>query len=324
MNSKDIISHRLIIAMSCLEGFGPVTVRKICDCFNKERVCPNTPEELWDSFSSLISLGIGGKKIRETHKSSIYFAFQQAETILRKNEEMGIKCVSIYDDTFPNQLHQTKDENGKSSAPILLYYKGNLRAANLPGVAIIGTREPTQEGIIAGKFFGEYFGSRAFNIVSGLALGCDTAGHMGALNANGTTTALLAHGLDTIFPPQNKVLAENIVLNGGLLMSEYPIGMTVSMASLIDRDRLQAGLSRATIVIQTGKNGGTMHAAKATIASNKPLFVVQYQDMTHPKVEGNIYLTYNGARYISSGNVEGIYKKLKEETPEEPFKDTLF
>ncbi len=183
-----------------------------------------------------------------------------------------------------------------------MYYRGDISILKKPGIAIIGTREPTPNGIKAGEFFSAEFAKRGFNIVSGLAIGCDTTGHRGALIAKGATTAFLANGLDwdSIYPKENLSLAKDIVGNGGLLLSEYAIGQNCGRYGLVARDRLQAGLSLATIVIQTGVKGGTMHAVNATLASKKPLFAVAYNsdyDTNHDKVQGNNMLIKNKAAY---------------------------
>ena len=170
-----------------------------------------------------------------------------------------------------------------------------MKALVCPGIAVIGTREPTPNGEKAGKYFSGELAKRGFNIVSGLAVGCDTTGHIGALEVGGITTAFLANGLDwdSIYPKENLELAKEIVNKGGLLLSEYPVGQSCGRYGLVARDRLQAGLSYATIVVQTGEKGGTMHAVNATINSGKPLFAVEYkknEDITHSKVQGNIKL----------------------------------
>jgi DNA processing protein len=182
---------------------------------------------------------------------------------------------------------------------LVLYYKGDIQNTKKHhGISIIGTREPTNEGVAAGLFYGENFAKLGYNIVSGLAIGCDTAGHQGALNVSGITTAILAHGLNTIYPKQNKLLSDKILDNGGLLLSEYPIGTYPMRQYFVERDRLQAGFSYATIVIQTGIKGGTMHAVRATLENKKPLLVVKFQNNSlklHPKVEGNYKLIKEGA-----------------------------
>lgn len=190
---------------------------------------------------------------------------------------------------------------------MLLYYRGNLKVLDLPSIAIIGTREPTLNGIKAGEYFASEFSKRGFNIVSGLAIGCDTTGHVGALKAKGHTTAFLANGLDweSIYPKENLDLAKQIVENDGLLLSEYPVGQSCGRYGLVARDRLQAGLAQATVVIQTGVKGGSMHAVNATIASNKPLLVVEFrsiEDLDNEKVQGNTMLIHNKGAYPLRSN----------------------
>lgn len=124
------------------------------------------------------------------------------------------------------------------------------------------------------------------------------------------TTAFLANGLDweSIYPKENLELARNIIEKGGLLLSEYPVGQSCGRYGLVARDRLQAGLSYATVVIQTGEKGGTMHAVNATINSGKLLFAVEYkngEDATHEKVQGNVKLIREGkAHPLRSASID--------------------
>lgn len=153
----------------------------------------------------------------------------------------------------------------------------------------------------AGKYFASRFASQGVNIVSGLAIGCDTAVHEGALLVGGATTAFLGGGLDEIYPRENEGMARRIVDNGGLLLSEYPIGMPGNKYTLVARDRLQAGLASATLVIQCSRHSGTMHASKATLSAGKPLLVVDYKSGVDPsRTEGNEYLKSIGAMGLSS------------------------
>lgn len=307
MSGKNNIQHRFIIAVNNISGCGPVSVRKICDYFRKINYCPVSADDFMDYIPDLLVHKVVGVKFKEMNPDAIEKSFMEADRILSDSKKSGIQVVSIYDEgVFPSALLNTKNEKGKLDIPMLLYFKGNLSVSHLPSVAIIGTREATEEGLCVSERIGEILSNNDVNIVSGLALGCDTAGHNGALKGSGSTTAFLAHGLDTIFPSQNRGLAEHIIQNGGLLLSEYPIGTPVTNYNLVKRDRLQAGLASATIVIQTGINGGTMHAAMSTLKAGKPLFVVKYKDMSHSQVQGNIYLAEHGAKYISPQNSRDI------------------
>ncbi len=250
--------------------------------------------------------------------SDIISAETKAKRIFDKSENLGISIISIFDEIYPSNLRHIVDEKGKNNSPIFLHIKGDpLKLSHKYGIAVIGTREITPEGEQAGLLFSKMFAEANFNIISGLAIGCDTTAHKGALNANGLTTAFLAGGLDLpIYPKENTALAQEIIDRGGLLVSEYPVGDPILANKFVARDRLQSGLADATLVIQTGIKGGTMHAVNATIVNKKPLYAVQYKGsiLQHEKVQGNIKLCNdNHAQPLTSKNIEDTIVKLKEE-----------
>lgn len=295
---------RQIITLQQIKGCGAATIRQIMSEYQKLKQDNLSDSEFLEFVNNCISSGLKRCRLKTLNQSDFSSATAKAERLIEQSERHGIKVVSYVDSSFPSQLLKTVNEEGKPDIPLILYYKGDISVARKKGVAIIGTREPTKEGVHTGEYIGEKLAEAGYNIVSGLAIGCDTAGHRGALNAvQGITTAFLAHGLDSVYPPENERLADEIVDNGGLLMSEYPIGETVNRYYLVARDRLQAALSDATIVIQTGLNGGTNHAANTTLISGKPLFCVRYTNdelMHNEKVEGNVALVSKGAKYITS------------------------
>lgn len=308
-----MLTTRYIIALNEISGCGASTIRQIVSESHKLNQTILSDSEFIEFVNGCISAGLKRCRLKPLSKSAFFDAISHADRLIDKSNRYGIKMVSYVDKEFPSQLHNTVNEDGKADVPLLLYYKGDLSVTEKQGIAIIGTREPTKEGIFAGEFLGEKLAEAGFNIVSGLAIGCDTAGHRGALKCvNGKTTAFLAHGLDSVYPPENEKLATEIVERGGLLMSEYPIGDNVNRYYLVARDRLQAALSAATIVIQTGIHGGTNHAANTTLVSHKPLFCVKYNDpllMSHDKVAGNKALVEKGAKYITSSDFVDIIKQ---------------
>ena len=313
-----------VIALSLLDRVGNKTVMRIGEVLDEKQITISTPNDMFD-FLVMAKERKLVPRLPEFTSEDVAQKFVIAQRIINESEAAGIHAVSYQDADYPKQLLKTIDEKGNPSAPIILYYKGDISTASLPGFAIIGTREPTSEGERSGEFLAGEFAKRGFNIVSGLAIGCDTCAHQGALKVNGKTTAFLAHGLTTVYPPQNEELSKRIVENGGLLMSEYPIGTSLSPYNLVARDRLQAGLAMATLVIQTGEKGGTMHAALTTLKANKPLYVVQFKDSdtnNHEKCLGNAFLVKRGAKYISgSDNLDEISERVKNRVL---FKDSLF
>ncbi len=243
-------------------------------------------------------------------------AYDRTREIIGKSEDDGIGLIGYYDDEFPEILRHAINEEGKEEPPLLLWYRGDLSVLQMPGLAIIGTRQPTPEGVKGGRYLSGEFAKRGFNIVSGLALGCDTSAHQGALDVGGKTTAILANGLDwsSVYPKENRDLAMEIVETGGLLLSENRIGAYVTAYDLVSRDRLQAGLAMATIVIQTGRKGGTWHAANTTTKAGKPLFAMKFKEESvnnHEMCTGNAMMVRSGAQYIGGGdNIEEICETI--------------
>jgi DNA processing protein len=175
-----------------------------------------------------------------------------------------------------------------------LYAKGNISLLCKQGVAIIGSRETDEAYFKIGIELGKEL-SNNYVINSGLALGSDTAGHEGALLGTGQTVAILANGLNTIYPATNKKLASEILAKEGLLLSEYPPYSKIQPYFFTERDRLQAALSLATIVIETGIKSGTMITVKFTERYGKNLLVVKPLN--------------NGFNYNDKGNSELLKKQ---------------
>lgn len=302
------LNSKIIITLQQLKGVGTKTILKIANLVNSKI---ETCEDLCDFWSKQ-----SGKQFEKHSSEDLQDAYRAAERLIDASERDGIGVLSYFDPKFPTILKNCINEEGKEDPVILLYYRGNLETLQKPGIAVIGTREPTPNGIKAGEYFAGEFAKENFNIVSGLAIGCDTTGHRGALNAKGTTTAFLANGLDwaSIYPKENLELAKEIVENDGLLLSEYPIGQMCNRYALVARDRLQAALSYATVAIQTGIKGGTMHAVNTTLVSHKPLFMVEYkkdEDRKNEKVQGNIQLIANGkAIPLRSDNFQNAIKAI--------------
>ena len=311
MDVMSVLGKTEVLMLQSIGGVGPATLLKVGNYLESKRIHPNSPSEFIDVFKALnIKKKLSDKDLLE----ELCVAYEKAKKIIEEHTVKGIGIVTYYDSNYPQILKGTISEDGKVAPPLVLYYKGDLSIAQDPGLAIIGTREITEAGEKAGLYLAQEFAKRGFVIVSGLAIGCDTIGHRGALLVGGKTIAFLAHGLDTIYPAENKDLADEIVNSGGLLFSEYPLGSGVDKYKLVVRDRLQAGQSIATLVIQTGIKGGTMHAANTTLLAKKPLFTIWFNDpvaRSHEKSIGNQHLVDKGARFIKGDDdLDLIAKEL--------------
>lgn len=210
-------------------------------------------------------------------------ANMKALNIEERCEKLGIEIISFYDKDYPQKLKEIVDP------PVILYLRGNIRALNTKNTAaVIGTREPSEFGYKMAMRFGSVFAQNKITVVSGLAIGCDTGGHMGCLKAEGITIAVLANGLDTIYPSKNKQLAEQIINCNGCIISEYPPGKKVSPSFFVDRDRIQAGLSDAVVVVETDIKGGTMHTVGYANKEGRILATLKHPEKcTSNKSRGN-------------------------------------
>jgi len=203
---------------------------------------------------------------------SVKNTWDLSKEIMNYSSRGNVQIISKTDSKFPAPLRELHD------CPQLLHVKGNLNILNSDCLAIVGTRNPTQFGKEkAGKLSAELV-ERGFTIVSGLAKGVDTAAHEGALKSNGYTIAILAHGLHTIYPAENRDLASRILNQNGTLISEYPWNTSLLPRYLVERDRIQSGMSFGIMVIETGVKGGTMHTVKNCKKQNRLLMVLH-----HPK-----------------------------------------
>jgi len=285
-----------IVNLLQIKGMGRRTAFKVC---NKLDFSPTANEwfEVLRSFSDKYP----NVRMPLINKMDIEEAFKKTTSILERSEKEKVNIVSFFDAEYPESLKSIADP------PLVINVKGDVNKLNiLIGVAVIGTRMPSEAGQKASFYFSKLLAEMGFNIVSGLAKGCDTAAHEGCLQAKGTTTAVLAHGLQTIYPKENKDLAERILGNGGILLSEYLIGTGSLSNYFVERDRLQSGLSKATIVIQTAEKGGSMHAVRATLNGKKRLAAVKYgkRELLHEKTTGNEILIQKGEAFsLNSSNL---------------------
>ena len=193
--------------------------------------------------------------------------------------------INFKDKNFPENL-----KNMKKDKPLLLWYKGNLNIGK--SIAVVGSRNMIPETAKIVDDFVESACEVDFNIISGLAIGVDTQAHKAALKNNAKTVAILPSSLDNIVPSQNKDLAYEIIEKDGLLLSEYPIGSPKKPepSNYIQRNRLQAGISDAVFIAQSGIPGGTMTTAKHAIDNGKKLIVYLSKNISQEYL-GNKYLT---------------------------------
>lgn len=296
------LSFRL--ALLGIPRIGRKTVAKVAASITDAP--PSSANELYDIC---LRCKTSGMRIPDINISVVKAAFDRAEQILEKSDNLNIQAIPYGDDRFPPHFWDMKEDS-----PQVIFVKGNVDSlkSNI-NAALIGTRKPTSWGLKAGMRLAQVLSGSGISIVSGLALGCDTAAHEGCLDAGGRTVAVLAHGLDIVQPTKNRDLAERIVDSGGCLISEYEIGKSSRPNQFIERDRLQAALSKVIVVIETNIKGGTMHAVRYGQQLGRLLGCINHPDdlLKFPTTEGNQELIKT-ARALPIGNAKEVQNLIKQ------------
>lgn len=182
-------------------------------------------------------------------------------------QRIGIEYVFADDVSYPAMLREMKDP------PYVIFYRGSLECLEMSCVSMVGTRRATYSGRAAAFEFAESASNDGAAVVSGLAFGIDISSHRGALcGKSGKTVAVLPSGIDTVVPSQHKKTAMRIIEQGGLLLSEYVPGTPAAAFRFVQRNRIIAALSPATVVVQSPPGGGAMITASFALDYNRYLF----------------------------------------------------
>ncbi len=204
----------------------------------------------------------------------------------------NIKSIVCSDKEYPILLKQIYDP------PKKLFIQGQLGNCN-PCLAIVGPRKPSIYGRQVAEKVARDLAKKGITIVSGLANGIDSIAHQAALSVNGKTVAVLGSGINCIYPKTNHSLAKRIANNSGALVSEYTPEAKPTRKSFPQRNRIIAGMSLGTLVIEARQKSGTLITSQCTLDSGRELFVLP-QNITSPTSVGANNLIKNGAHLITS------------------------
>ena len=247
-------------------------------------------------------------KALDRSPSAFLEAQDYAEDRISAANRLGLCVTHPLADNYPRRLRL------RESFPSLLFVRGDIRA--LDGdkqVAIVGTRAPTDYGHQMAQGVSGQLASQGYTVVSGLALGCDTAAHQGALASDGLTVAVLSTPVEgAVYPLENQGLADRIAETGGALVSEYepgayPRGRSFA-ANLIARDEWQPALSDGLIAAEASSTGGTNHAVRHALNSGLPVGVFDYGSRLSPAALGAQW--YSGNRvYLEDPRVSPLFSR---------------
>lgn len=208
---------------------------------------------------------------------------------------MMIEEINIGNGDYPEQLKNIYDP------PLRLYVLGNKAILKEKGIAIVGTRNPTEYGKKVAIQFAKQLSEKGINIISGLAVGIDTCAHLGNLQVydKAKTIAVLGNGLDEIYPKGNINLAKQIIKSGGCIISEYPIGTKPERINFPQRNRIISGLSKGVLVIEAREKSGSLITADFALEQGREVFAVP-GDMGKLTSVGTNNLIKQGAKLVTT------------------------
>ena len=212
------------------------------------------------------------------------------------------------DPTYPPLLRQT------AAAPAALYVQGSVPLLSASQLAMVGSRSPTPAGRSTAREFAAWFARQGLAVTSGLATGIDAACHEGALAGGGETLAVFGTGLDRVYPPEHRALAERIRAHGALL-SEFPPGTAPLPENFPRRNRIIAGLALGTLVVEATRRSGSLITARLAAEAGREVFAIP-GSIHSPLSHGCHQLIKNGAKLVEQA--DDVVTELKFLVPQEP------
>lgn len=279
MTSDDLASW---IDLSLVPGVGAQTYRALLSAFG---LPDNIRSASRAQLARVVSDAIAGK-IRENGRESLVAA------ALAWAKEPGRSVVTLADPDYPQQLLQIPDP------PVLLYVAGDKSLLGTPSLAIVGSRNATQQGVTNAERFARALSEAGLAIVSGLALGIDAAAHRGGLAGGGSTIAVLGCGANVVYPRANEPLFTQIA-ESGAIVSEFPLDTPPSRENFPRRNRLISGLSRGCLVVEAALASGSLITARLAAEQGREVYAIP-GSIHSPLSKGCHALIKQGAKLVES------------------------
>ena len=270
------------LALNRIDQIGPRTVAKLLDRW------PNLEELFGLSAALLEKAGLPAKMAN----AIATFDRQWVDRDWRWQESPHHHLLTWEDAAYPPLLKEIHDP------PVVLYGIGHLSCLRQPTLAMVGSRKPTVMGSETAWRFSFDLSKKNITIVSGLALGIDAAAHQGSIKAEGKTVAVMATGIDTIYPSRHRALADLISQNG-LLLTEFPLKTPPIAGHFPRRNRIISGLSLATLVVEAAIKSGSLITARLALEQNRDVFAIP-GSIRNPEARGCHYLLQQGAKLVTS------------------------
>jgi len=228
-------------------------------------------------------------------------ARKAAEQEWQRIAESGCSLMTFGDADYPERLREIFDP------PPVLWVRGDRALLSRPAIAVVGTRAPSPYGTGMAEMLSRDLAARRMVILSGMARGVDTAAHKGALSAGGRTVAVWGTGLDVVYPKENKGLAEDLVMSGGSIVSEQPMGTFPAPQNFPLRNRIISGMSVGVLVVEAGEQSGTRVTARCALEQNRDVYAVP-GNVTSRNAWGPNTLIKQGAKLVATW--EDVWEEL--------------
>jgi len=283
--------HKYWLALHHTPYIGPVKCRQLLEIIDR-------PEELFNNYKQLKSqINFHAKTIQYLNNPN----WEKVEKELQWAEAENNHIITITDPEYPVLLKEISD------APALLYVSGNKKLLQSSQLAIVGSRNPGHSGQENAFNFARYLSKQGLTITSGLALGIDADAHKGALASKGNTVAVVATGLDRVYPARNRDLAHEIIANGGAIVSEYPLGTSPKKEFFPRRNRIISGMSLGTLVVEAALQSGSLITARLAAEQGRDVFAIP-GSIHNPLAKGCHSLIREGAKLVEKA--EHILEEL--------------
>lgn len=294
MNSTITEAGRTHLRFALTDGVGPILFGRLVEQFgNADGAIGRTAAEL----QAVRGIGRGADAIARAIEAI------HVEPEIEAAAELGVRILCREDSEYPLGLRQIPD------APIVLYVRGELRATDAVALAVVGSRRCTIYGSEQARRFGELLTRAGLSVISGLARGVDAFAHHGAVDSGGRSIAVLGSGLHDIYPPENKPLADKLVEHGALV-SELPIRTPVRSANFPSRNRIIAGMSLGTLVIEAAARSGALITARLASEYNREVFALPGRVQDPMSIGTNMLIRDGGAKLVTC--LEDILAELGE------------
>jgi DNA processing protein len=226
-----------LINLSAVPGVGPTRLRALVGRFK-------SLEKIWNSSLKELT-HVDSIDIKTARQIKEFKNFEIGKNQLHRAKELGVRVITFWDEEYPDILKQIYDP------PVLLFVKGSIEKIDNYAISVVGTRMPSAYGKIVAEKFTRELCQKNITIISGMARGIDTVAHQAAISSGGRTIAVLGSGLDKIYPPENKSLFEGICQHGAVI-SEFLLGTGPDAPNFPRRNRIIAGMSLGTLVVEAG------------------------------------------------------------------------